>query len=66
LCKGFGANFVAPLRATTPWQVTVVSGRGLIGHEVVRTAGGLVIDTQRRRREALPELPTTEWTSATI
>jgi hypothetical protein len=66
LTKGFGLSFIEPLRATTPWQLTVISGRNNAGREVVRTSGGLTIDTQRRRREALPELPVIEWTSPTI
>jgi hypothetical protein len=66
LTKGFGLTFVERLRADTPWQLTVISGRNNSGREVVKASGGLTIDTQRRRREALPELPTVEWTSPTI
>lgn len=64
---GYGVGkFIQAIRTDTPWQVSIVSRRSLIAHEVVRTATGMVPDSQRRRRGAQVENRVINWESPTI
>lgn len=59
-------HFIEAIRTDTPWQVSIVSRRSLLSHEVVRTATGQVPDSQRRRRGAQVENRINNWESPTI
>lgn len=62
LALGWGVgHFCELIRTTTPWQVSIASRRGLVDHEVTRTAVGLVPDSQRRRRGGQTENRVTVW-----
>lgn len=55
-------RFAQTIRDTTPWQLTVISGRHLDAHEIVGTKTGRVPDAQRRRRQGQTENPVINWT----